>query len=38
MTHHDGHAPGAGDIATLNTLTATLIDSVNGYEDAAANS
>jgi uncharacterized protein (TIGR02284 family) len=27
---HDG-------ISTLNTLTATLIDSVNGFEDAAAN-
>ena len=26
------------EIATLNTLTATLIDSVTGYEDAAANS
>jgi uncharacterized protein (TIGR02284 family) len=26
------------DIATLNTLIATLIDSVTGYEDAAANS
>ena len=26
------------EIATLNTLTATLIDSVNGYRDAAANS
>ena len=25
------------DITTLNTLTATLIDSVNGFEDAAAN-
>jgi uncharacterized protein (TIGR02284 family) len=25
-------------IATLNTLTTTLIDSVNGYEDAASNS
>jgi uncharacterized protein (TIGR02284 family) len=25
------------DIATLNTLTTTLIDSVNGFEDAAAN-
>jgi len=25
------------EIATLNTLTATLLDSVNGYEDAAAN-
>ena len=25
------------EIATLNTLTATLIDSVTGYEDAAAN-
>jgi uncharacterized protein (TIGR02284 family) len=24
-------------ITTLNTLTATLIDSINGYEDAAAN-
>jgi len=36
MTHHDGHSN--DEIATLNTLTATLIDSVNGYEDAAANS
>ena len=26
------------EIATLNTLTATLIDSITGYEDAAANS
>ena len=26
------------EITTLNTLTATLIDSVNGYRDAAANS
>jgi uncharacterized protein (TIGR02284 family) len=26
------------EISTLNTLIATLIDSVNGYEDAAANS
>jgi uncharacterized protein (TIGR02284 family) len=26
------------EIETLNTLTATLIDSINGYEDAAANS
>ena len=26
------------EISTLNTLTATLIDSINGYEDAAANS
>ena len=26
------------DIPTLNTLIATLIDSINGYEDAAANS
>ena len=26
------------EITTLNTLTATLIDSVTGYEDAAANS
>jgi uncharacterized protein (TIGR02284 family) len=26
------------EIATLNTLIATTIDSVNGYEDAAANS
>ena len=25
------------EIATLNTLTATLIDSVTGFEDAAAN-
>ena len=37
MTHHEGHAT-SGDIATLNTLTTTLIDSVNGYEDAASNS
>ena len=26
------------EISTLNTLLATLIDSINGYEDAAANS
>ncbi len=26
------------EISTLNTLIATLLDSVNGYEDAAANS
>ena len=26
-----------GEISTLNTLTATLIDSVTGFEDAAAN-
>ena len=26
-----------GEISTLNTLTATLIDSVTGYEDAATN-
>ena len=26
------------EITTLNTLTATLIDSITGYEDAAANS
>jgi uncharacterized protein (TIGR02284 family) len=26
------------EISTLNTLIATLIDSINGYEDAAANS
>ena len=26
------------EISTLNTLTATLIDSITGYEDAAANS
>jgi uncharacterized protein (TIGR02284 family) len=26
-----------GQISTLNTLTTTLIDSVNGFEDAAAN-
>ena len=25
------------EITTLNTLTATLIDSVTGFEDAAAN-
>ena len=37
MTHHEGHAHD-GEIATLNTLTTTLIDSVNGYEDAANNS
>ena len=36
MTHHEGHSK--DEIAILNTLTATLIDSVNGYEDAAANS
>ena len=38
MTHHDGHTHSDTEIAALNTLTATLIDSVNGYEDAAANS
>jgi len=38
MTHHEGHTHSDGEIATLNTLTATLIDSVNGYEDAASNS
>ncbi|MEO7410894.1 MAG: PA2169 family four-helix-bundle protein [Sphingomicrobium sp.] len=27
-----------GQVTALNTLTATLIDSVNGYQDAAANS
>ena len=27
-----------GEISTLNTLISTLIDSINGYEDAAANS
>jgi len=32
MTEHNG------EISTLNTLIATLIDSVTGYEDAAANS
>ena len=37
MTHHDGHTHDDSEIATLNTLTATLIDSVNGYEDAASN-
>jgi uncharacterized protein (TIGR02284 family) len=37
VTHQEGHTTG-GDIATLNTLTTTLIDSVNGYEDAANNS
>ena len=37
MTHHEGHTHSAGEIAVLNTLTATLIDSVNGYEDAAGN-
>ncbi len=26
------------EITTVNTLTATLLDSVNGYRDAAANS
>ena len=26
------------EISTLNSLTATVIDSINGYEDAAANS
>ena len=31
MTEH------SDDIATLNTLTATVIDSINGYEDAASN-
>ena len=38
MTHHDGHTHSDTEIATLNTLTTTLIDSVNGYEDAASNS
>lgn len=38
MTHHDGHTHSDSEIATLNTLIATLIDSVNGYEDAASNS
>ena len=33
MTHHNH----SGEIATLNTLIATLIDSITGYEDAAAN-
>ncbi|MEO7365932.1 MAG: PA2169 family four-helix-bundle protein [Sphingomicrobium sp.] len=33
MTDHDHSA----EITTLNTLTATLFDSVTGYEDAAAN-
>jgi uncharacterized protein (TIGR02284 family) len=37
MTHHDGHTHSDSEIAALNTLTATLIDSVNGYEDAASN-
>ena len=37
MTHHDGHTHSDAEIGALNTLTATLIDSVNGYEDAAAN-
>jgi uncharacterized protein (TIGR02284 family) len=38
MTHHGDHTHSDTEIATLNTLTATLIDSVNGYEDAASNS
>ena len=33
MTDHTN----SDEITTLNTLTATLIDSVTGYEDAAAN-
>ena len=33
MTHNT-----SDEITTLNTLTATLIDSITGYEDAAANS
>jgi uncharacterized protein (TIGR02284 family) len=33
VTDHDRK----DEIATLNTLIATLIDSVNGYEDSAAN-
>lgn len=33
-THHDHK----GEITILNTLTATLIDSVTGYRDAAENS
>ncbi|HUE80131.1 MAG TPA: PA2169 family four-helix-bundle protein [Sphingomicrobium sp.] len=33
MTEHSR----SDEITTLNTLTATLIDSVTGYEDAAAN-
>jgi uncharacterized protein (TIGR02284 family) len=40
MTHHEGHEGhhhGQAEITALNTLTATLIDSVNGYEDAASN-
>ncbi|MXO75642.1 PA2169 family four-helix-bundle protein [Altererythrobacter aerius] len=48
MTHHDGHRDGgldtartynhadSGDTATLNTLIGTLIDSVQGYQKAAA--
>ncbi|MES2120614.1 MAG: PA2169 family four-helix-bundle protein [Pseudomonadota bacterium] len=32
MTEH------SDDITTLNTLTATVIDSIKGYEDAASNS
>ncbi len=33
MTEHKQ----SDEITTLNTLTATLIDSINGYEDSAAN-
>jgi uncharacterized protein (TIGR02284 family) len=33
MTHHDH----SDDISTLNTLIATTIDSVTGYEDSAQN-
>jgi len=33
MTHHDH----SDEITTLNTLTATLIDSVTGFDDAASN-
>ena len=37
MTHHEHHDHSAG-ISTLNTLIATTIDSITGYEDAASNS
>ena len=37
MTHHGDHTHSDSEIATLNTLATTLIDSVNGFEDAASN-
>ena len=32
--HNESHS---GDVTTLNTLIATTIDSINGYEDSATN-